>query len=99
MTVKLSPVAGAGWQFFTDDGVPLSGGKLYTYAAGTTTPETTYTSISGLTSNQNPIELDAAGRVSGSNEVWLTSGVAYKMILQTSASVQLWSADDISGIT
>jgi hypothetical protein len=99
MTVKLSPVAGAGWQFFTDDGVPLSGGKLYTYAAGTTTPETTYTSISGLVPNANPIVLNSAGRVSGSNEVWLTSGVAYKMILQTSASVQLWSADDISGIT
>jgi hypothetical protein len=99
MTVKLSPVAGAGWQFFTDDGVPLSGGKLYTYAAGTTTPETTYTSVSGSTPNENPIVLNSAGRVSGSNEVWLTSGVAYKMVLQTSANVQLWSADDISGIT
>lgn len=99
MTVKLSPVAGAGWQFFDDSGVPLSGGKLYTYAAGTTTPQTTYTSISGLTSNQNPIELNSAGRVSGSNEVWLTSAVAYKLILKTSADVQLWSADDISGIT
>jgi len=99
MTVKLSPVAGAGWQFFTDDGVPLSGGKLYTYAAGTTTPETTYTSVSGSTPNENPIVLNSAGRVSGSNEVWLTSGVAYKMVLQTSASVQLWSADDISDIT
>jgi hypothetical protein len=99
MTVKLSPVAGAGWQFFDDSGVPLSGGKLYTYAAGTTTPETTYTSVSGSVPNENPIVLNSAGRVPGSNEVWLTSGVAYKMILQTSASVQLWSADDISGIT
>jgi len=99
MTVKLSPVGGAGWQFFDDNGVPLAGGKLYTYAAGTTTPQATYTSISGSTINQNPIELNSAGRVSGSNEIWLTSAVAYKLILKTSANVQLWSADDITGIT
>ena len=99
MTVKLSPVAGAGWQFFDNDGVPLSGGELYTYAAGTTTPLASYTSISGLTANQNPIVLDSAGRVSGTNEVWLTSAVSYKLVLKTSANVQLWSADDITGIT
>ena len=99
MTVKLSPVAGAGWQFFDDNGVPLAGGQLYTYAAGTTTPLASYTSISGLTSNQNPIVLDSAGRVSGTNEVWLTSAVSYKLVLKTSANVQLWSADDITGIT
>ena len=98
MTVGLSPVAGAGWQFFDANGVPLSGGKLYTYAAGTTTPQTTYTSVSGSVSNANPIILDSEGRVSGTNEVWLDSAVAYKLILKTSADVQLWSADDLSGI-
>jgi hypothetical protein len=76
----------------------LSGGKLYTYAAGTTTPQTTYTSISGLVANENPIILNSEGRVSGSNEVWLTSTVAYKLILKTSTDVQLWSADNLSGI-
>jgi hypothetical protein len=99
MTVGLSPVAGAGWQFFDANGVPLSGGKLYTYVAGTTTPQATYTSSSGLTPNANPIILNSEGRVSGTNEVWLDSAVSYKLILQTSASVQLWSADDLSGIT
>jgi hypothetical protein len=98
MTVGLSPVAGAGWQFFDANGVPLSGGKLYTYVAGTTTPQATYTSSSGLTPNANPIILNSEGRVSGTNEVWLDSAVSYKLILQTSASVQLWSADDLSGI-
>jgi hypothetical protein len=98
MTVGLSPVAGAGWQFFDANGVPLSGGKLYTYAAGTTTPQTTYTSASGSVSNANPIILNSEGRVSGTNEVWLDSAVAYKLILKTSADVQLWSADDLSGI-
>ena len=98
MTVGLSPVAGAGWQFFDANGVPLSGGKLYTYIAGTTTPQATYTSVSGLTPNENPIILNSEGRVSGTNEVWLDSAVSYKLILETSASVQLWSADDLSGI-
>ena len=65
MTVNLSLLAGAGWQFFTDSGDPLSGGKLFTYAAGTTTPLTTYTSSSGSTPNTNPIILNAAGRLSG----------------------------------
>ena len=54
MTVGLSPVAGAGWQFFDANGVPLSGGKLYTYAAGTTTPAATFTSVSGATAHTNP---------------------------------------------
>jgi hypothetical protein len=98
MTVGLSPVAGAGWQFFDANGVPLSGGKLYTYVAGTTTPQATYTSSSGSTPNANPIILNSEGRVSGTNEVWLDSAVSYKLILQTSASVQLWSADDLSGM-
>jgi len=98
MTVGLSPVAGAGWQFFDANGVPLAGGRLYTYAAGTTTPETTYTSSTGATANSNPIILNAAGRVSGTTEVWLTITTAYKFVLKTDADVQLWSADDISGI-
>jgi hypothetical protein len=98
MTVSLSPIAGAGWQFFNNSGVPLAGGKLYTYAAGTTTPQVTYSSSSGSTPNANPIVLDSAGRVSGSSGVWLTDGLAYKFALKTSVDVQLWTADNISGI-
>jgi hypothetical protein len=76
----------------------LSGGKLFTYAAGTTTNQATYTSSSGSTAHTNPIVLDSAGRVSGSSEVWLTNGQSYKFLLKTSADVQLWSADNVSGI-
>lgn len=97
MTVNLSLLAGAGWQFFDNNGVPLSGGKLYTYAAGTTTPETTYTSSSGATPNANPIILNAAGRLSGSNEIWLTESVTYKFVLATSTDVVLWTYDNIPG--
>lgn len=96
--VSLSPVAGAGWQFFDNNGNPLSGGKLFTYAAGTTTNQATYTSSSGGTAHTNPIVLDAAGRVPGGSEVWLSIGSAYKFIAKTSTDVQLWSADNVSGI-
>lgn len=98
MTVSLSPVAGAGWQFFDNNGAPLTGGKLHTYAAGTTTNQPTYTSSSGGTAHANPIVLDSAGRVPGGSEVWLTNGQQYKFVLKTSADVQIWSVDNIAGI-
>jgi hypothetical protein len=96
MAVRLSPLAGAGWQFFDNLGVPLAGGLLYTYTAGTTTPQATYTSNTGTIANANPIVLDAAGRIA--NEVWLTTGGAYKFVLQTSAAVTIGTYDNISGI-
>jgi len=49
-------------QFLDADGAPLSGGKIYSYAAGTTSKKATYTDESGLIQNTNPIILDAAGR-------------------------------------
>lgn len=97
MTVKLSPVAGAGQQFFSDSGVPLSGGKLYAYAAGTTTPQATYTDVSGVVPHTNPIVLDSAGRVP-TGEVWLTFGQTYKFVLKTSTEVLIATWDNISGI-
>jgi hypothetical protein len=95
MAVFLSPVGGAAAQFFTNSGVPLTGGKLYTYAAGTTTPQATYTSSSGVTAHTNPIILDSAGRVPG-GEIWLTS-VSYKFILNTSTDVLIATYDNIRG--
>jgi len=96
MAVILSPLAGAGWQFFDDNGDTLTGGLLYTYAAGTTTPLTTFTDSTGATPNTNPIVLDSAGRVSA--QVFLTTGSSYKFVLQTSASVTIWTKDNIDGI-
>lgn len=97
MTVFLSPVGGAGAQFLDNSGDPLTGGFLYTYAAGTTTLENTYTSIDGGTPNSNPIVLDAAGRPE--SEVWLTGGIAYKFVLRDSAAALLGTWDDIYGIS
>ena len=96
MAVFLSPVGGVAAQFFTNSGVILSGGKLYTYAAGTTTPKATYTSSSGNTAHTNPIILDSAGRVPG-GEIWLLSA-PYKFALYTSADVLIATYDNISGL-
>ena len=97
MAVNLSPVGGVAQQFFSDNGVPLSGGLLYTYAAGTTTPQATYTSSSGGTAHSNPIVLNSAGRVP-SGEIWLTDGIVYKFVLKDSNDVLIATYDNISGI-
>ena len=97
MTVNLSALAGAGQQFFSDAGVPLSGGKLYSYVAGTTTPQAAYTSASGATPHSNPIILNSAGRVA-TGEIWLTTGSNYKFILKTSDEVTIATWDNIIGI-
>lgn len=96
MSVNLSPIAGAGWQFFDNAGNILGGGLLYVYAAGTTTPVTTYQDSSGSVAHTNPIVLDSAGRVP--TEVWLTAGASYKFVLKTSTSVTLWTQDNIRAI-
>ena len=98
MTVNISPAGGVAAQFFTDDGVPLAGGKLYSYAAGSSTLQTTYTSSSGVTAWSNPIILNSAGRVSGGGEIWLTNNLAYKFILSDSTDVTIASYDNVSGI-
>lgn len=96
MNVYLSPVGGAGAQFFDNNGDPLTGGKLYTYAAGTTTPQVTYTNSVGGVAHTNPIVLDAAGRVPGSSEIWLQFS-PYKFVLKTSTDVLLGTWDNVSG--
>lgn len=97
MSVNLSPLGGAGAQFFTNDGVPLTGGLLYTYSAGTSTPATSYTSSSGATALANPIILDAAGRVP-TGEIWLTDGISYKFVLKDSTGVLIATWDNLVGI-
>jgi hypothetical protein len=93
MTVSLSLLGGAGWQFLDNSGNVLAGGRLFTYAAGTSTPLASYTSSTGLTANANPIILDSAGRVP--LQIWLTDGVAYKFVLQNSAAEQIGAWDNV----
>jgi parallel beta-helix repeat protein len=98
MAVNLSPVGGAAAQFLDNSGNVLTGGKLYTYSAGTTTPAVTYTTNSGLTPHANPIVLNAAGRVADSGEIWLTDGISYKFVLKDANDVQIAVYDNIIGI-
>jgi hypothetical protein len=98
MAVNLSPVAGAAAQFFDNSGNVLTGGKLYTYDAGTTTPAPTYTSSSGVTAHPNPIILNAAGRVPDSGEIWLTDSISYKFVLKDQNDVLIATYDNIVGI-
>jgi hypothetical protein len=98
MAVFLSPVGGVAAQFFTNTGAVLTGGKIYTYAAGTTTPAVTYTSSGGGVAQPNPIVLDAAGRVPSGGEIWLTDGIIYKFVLKDSTDVLIATYDNITGI-
>ena len=98
MAVNLSPVGGVAAQFFDNSGNVLTGGLLYSYLAGTTTPAVTYTSSSGITAQPNPIVLNAAGRVPDSGEIWLTDGISYKFVLKDSNDVQIATYDNIVGI-
>ena len=94
--VNLSAFGGVGWQFFDNNGVPLAGGLIYTYAAGTTTPQATYTTSAGTIAHANPIVLDSAGRVPG-GELWLVIGLNYKFVLKTSTATTIATYDNIYG--
>ena len=96
MAYNISSFAGAGAQFFDDNGVPLVGGLLYVYTAGTTTPATTWTTNSAAVANTNPIVLDAGGRTP--NEIWVSGGVNYKFVLKTSTGVTIGTYDNLPAI-
>lgn len=70
-TVFIAPTFGVGYQAFTTGGLPLNAGKIYTYIAGGTTPQATYTTSAGNVQNANPIILSADGRPP--SEIWLTN--------------------------
>ena len=89
MSTILSPAPKL--QFFTEGGIPLAGGKLYSYAAGTTTPLATYTTSTGTQNNTNPIILDSRGEAA----VWL-GAASYKLKLTDSTDVEIWTSDNIT---
>jgi hypothetical protein len=82
-------------QFFTAGGIPLVGGHLYTYAAGTTTPLASYTDASGTT--QNPVDIVLDSRGEAPNGVWL-NGASYKFVLASAdaPAVAIWTVDNIN---
>ncbi|MFZ2541847.1 MAG: hypothetical protein WAW75_08750 [Gallionella sp.] len=83
---------------FNQGNLPLAGGLLYTYLAGTTTKATTYTDSTGATPNANPIVLNANGEA----DVYLTSGILYKFTLSPSTDTDpptnaYWTVDNLFG--
>jgi hypothetical protein len=95
MAVNLSPI-GNGVSFLGTTGLPLSGGKIYTYQAGSSTPLATYTTVNGTVANSNPIILGTDGRTP--SEIWLTYGYNYKFILQDSVGSTIATYDNLYGI-
>lgn len=81
-------------QFLDENGDPYSGGKLYFYEAGTSTPLTVYKTASG-TAHSSPIVLDTQGRVPDSDGIFLSSASSYKVVLHDSSDVEIFSVDNL----
>ena len=88
-------------QHFTDgNGALLSGGKLFTYAAGTTTKQATYTDSTAGTTNTNPVILNSRGEAN----VWFDQSKAYKLVLAPSTDTDppanpIWTVDNLSALS
>ena len=78
-------------QFFDQNGDPLALGKIYTYAAGTLTPQATYSESTLTTAHANPVVLDSAGRAT----IYL-SPTSYKFVLETSGGVTISTVDNVT---
>lgn len=74
---------------WTLDGKPLSGGKLYFFESGTTTPKVTYSTPDQSIENSNPVILDASGFA----PIYLGSG-SYTVVLKDDYDVQLFQPLD-----
>ena len=79
------------FQCFGPDGKPLAGGKVYSYAAGTTTNKATYTTMAGTVANPNPIILDQNGKA----KIFLGDG-AYRLRILDSNDALVDDIDQIS---
>jgi hypothetical protein len=78
-------------QQFDSLGKPLAGGKLYTYAAGTTTPQSAFQDTGLVQALSNPVILDAAGRVP---QLFFADGNIKILLTDVNGVTQL-SADNI----
>lgn len=79
-------------QFLDADGIPVSGGKLYAYQAGSSTPQNMYTDSALTIPYTNPIILDIAGRPAG--PIYLLTSPAYKFLLTDAEDAIVWGPVD-----
>jgi|GEM_PF-1938679 len=94
MSVRLSPLFND--EQLDNNGLPLAGGLVYWYLAGSTTPAATYADSTGSTTQANPVVLNVRGEPS--NPIWLTVGTVYKAVLTDSLGNTIRTIDNISGI-
>ena len=80
--------------FFDANGNPLSGGKIYAYADGTSSLLNTYSNSALSSANTNPVVLNSAGKPP--QNIYL-SAAAYRLELYTSADVLVAQAADVKG--
>src|SRR5215212_5976644 len=78
-------------QYFDNSGNVLAGGFLYFYTTLTTTLAAVYTTSALAVAQSNPMELDSAGRPTGS--IFLDPSVTYKVVLKNSAGTEIWNKD------
>jgi hypothetical protein len=74
-------------QVLQDSGQVLTNALIWTYAAGTSTPTTTWQDNGGVTPNSNPIQCNSAGRLPA--EIWQQGGVPIKVQISTNSGTTL----------
>jgi hypothetical protein len=84
-------------KFFDNNGQPLAGGLLFTYATGTSNKVTSYVDSTGLVPNTNPIVLDSRGEC----RLWIDDQQAYRYVLAPANDTDpptnpIWTVDNIS---
>lgn len=97
---KLSPVFND--QTFTDDGDPAVGYKLFTYTAGSSSKQTTYSDAAGTIPNSNPIIINSLGYPT-QGPIWLTEGTSTKFVLALPTDTDpptspIKTIDNVSGV-
>lgn len=81
---------------FTDStGAPLAGGKVYFFAAGTSTPKDTFTTAAGNVANTNPVILDSQGAA----VIFLSGSYKVNVTDSTGAQQANWPVDNITSFS
>ena len=91
---KLSPIFND--EQLDNNGIPLVGGQVIFYLAGTSTVTNVYTTIIGDTAHTSPIVLNYRGEPP--YPIWLSDGVSYKARLFDVNGVLIREYDNITGI-
>ena len=99
-TLYMSPISFL-IQLFANAGViPLSGGFVNTYQAGTVnTPLQTFTDATGTTPNANPIALNSSGRLVAASGApvacWVPTNSPIKMVITDSTGALILQLDNV----